>query len=193
MTLWRSRLWQWLLWRSPAPEPVGASSGPETRKHGQLSSTELYKPPPSLPPSDRVVASQILTGKSPQHMLPPELCLGEYLEEYQVTWSNSCQGKLKSKYCRWWHAQPHGLVWFRLSEELYWQNTATGVAVEPENLIWIPCHHLCVRFMPLWLVLPGKSVVNHTKLVLLSVVFMLNKIFFLCKNALFFGYSHSKS
>lgn len=81
-----------------------------------------------LPPSDRVVASQILTENSPQHMLPPELCLGEYLEEYQLTCSNSCQGKLKGKHCRWWHAsaQPHAVVWFSLSEELYWQNSIQG-------------------------------------------------------------------
>ena len=35
-----------------------------------------------LSPSDGVAASQMLTRNSPRHTLPPELCLGDYLEEY---------------------------------------------------------------------------------------------------------------
>lgn len=67
--------------------------------------------------SDQWEGAQVLT-------LPPELCLGDRLEKYQLARSNSCQGMLEVKYCRWWHAsaQPRAVVWVSLPGKFYWEN-----------------------------------------------------------------------
>lgn len=96
--LWRSRLRHWLLWGSPSPKPVAATSGPEIRRHSQLSSTELYTLPLSLPQTGWLQPRFLVENAA------PELYLGDCLERYQLTWLNSCQGKLKGKHCRWSHA-----------------------------------------------------------------------------------------
>lgn len=75
-------------------------------------------------PQMRWSHSQYLVEALLKHMLPPELCWGQVLEKYQLACPNLCQGMLKVKCCRWWHAnvQHHALIWFSLWQKFYWGN-----------------------------------------------------------------------
>lgn len=83
------------------------------------------------------------------------------------------------------------------SDLVYQRNLTGETRGSTGNVIWIPCvlWFRCgtYTFMASSIRCAGKPVVNHTKLLLFSVFFILNKNFFYGKMLLFFGHSHWKS
>lgn len=120
VTLWRSRHWHGLGGGSPGLEPAAASSGPRTRQHcaapihGALHTTSLL---PSLPPSNWVAASQMLTRNPPWHILPPELCLRTIQE--CISWS----GQTHAKACWKLNCADDGMpVLNTMPDKFHWEN-----------------------------------------------------------------------
>lgn len=155
--------------------------------HGQLSSTELYtSPPPSIPQTGwllpRYLLENLLSIRCPQNC-----ALGIIWKS--ISWPGQTHARTSSKVNTADDGMLNPMPWpvFICQRNFTDKTVARGSSgARKPNLNSLSSFRCEIRaFMTSFTRCTGKPVVNHTKLVLLSVVFMLNKIFF-CASMLSF-------